>query len=89
MNKSQVNPKWQMFLAAVPFVNMWAAYRIGKLRRFSIISVPIYIAFNVLFPNSALLFDMIVLVPIAIYLMRKWSIEWNKGFEEEYLTMRK
>ena len=70
-----------MLFSVIPIVSWWAAYRIEKLRKFLIISLPLYVAFNLLFSNLSILFHLIIVVPIVVYFVRKWSIEWNEKID--------
>ena len=89
MNKSKhsknekVNVGWQTLFSIIPFVSWWTAYRIGKLRKFLLISLPLYIAFNVLFSYLTTFFYLIVLIPLVVYFMRKWSIQWNEESDDK------
>ena len=65
----------------VPIVDFWAAYRIEKFRFWCLL----FIGFIVLSISISLIipypYDVIIgitiTVPIAVYLMRMWSKEWN------------
>jgi hypothetical protein len=65
----------------IPFLNLWAAYRIEKLIFFVLLLIGITVinfgvAFVILFPFSIAAF-IAVYVILVIYFMRKWTIEWN------------
>ena len=95
--------KKQMILAIFPFFDMWASYRIMKLRLwllfiwvgFGILGILIdwaiygdeywdldYDFFEPLSLTNFILFSAIEII-VAVILMRKWTIEWNKKIESE------
>ena len=81
INKT-VSVSWQMLFAVLPFVGYWATYRIKKLRKFLIISIALGFGLNILVsvfvPNPFnILIELIISIPILVYFVRKWSIEWN------------
>ena len=81
VKREPVNIDIQTVLALVPIVDFWAAYRIEKFRFWGML----FIGFIVLSISISLIipypYDMIVGIiieaPIAVYLMRMWSKEWN------------
>ena len=113
VKKEPISVNWQSLFVIIPFVDLWAAYRIEKLRWFFImIWIPslvetffvrpmIYLGyFEKYFENSTcesnwssnLLFNicdpiemqvhdivlMVLFVGAAVFLIRKWSKEWNE-----------
>ncbi len=87
-NKKSVSVRWQMLFAVIPFVYFWAAYRIKKLRKFLLIWIGLFglsllIDFLVPFPFSTVI-SLVIEIPILIYYIRKWSIEWNNKMESKY-----
>ena len=78
----EVSVGWQMLFAVIIFVNFWAAYRIQKLRRFLLLwlilqfGVGPLVTFFVRFPYSFVVY-LAIHIPIVVYYMRKWSIQWN------------
>ncbi|MBD0359380.1 MAG: hypothetical protein ICV56_01525 [Nitrososphaeraceae archaeon] len=87
-NKKSVSVRWQMLFAVIPFVNFWAAYRIKKLRKFLLIWIGLFglsllISILVPFPFSTVI-TLVIEIPILIYYIRKWSIEWNNKMESKY-----
>ena len=78
---TKISVLWQCIFAFVPFINLWAAYRIRKLRRLLLLyviltSVSIVINLFIPFPYS-LIISWAVYIPVTIHYMRKWSIRWN------------
>ena len=99
----------QTIYCLIPILDMYAAYRVKRLRRYLIImilvvGVPVSVIASVLFPPDANLTEgvyrvmtyyygvddgrfifsivvQIVTVLIAIYLIRRWSRQWNKKFQ--------
>ena len=107
VNRKIYSVKIQMVLAIIPFVDLWASYRIMKLRLWLLI---MYLGFGLLgvltdwanygdrfwdlayetpmFPTQPpLLINFILLeaitISVAVILMRKWTIDWNKKIESE------
>lgn len=95
--KEPVSIKRQTIYALVPFLDLYAAYKIRKFILYFTIIVPITIgvsyALEAVFPVpdiegltleafSALFYNSIatcaITIPIAVYLIRKWSKKWNE-----------
>jgi hypothetical protein len=71
----------QMVFSVVPIMNLWASYRIGKLRRFLltllliwIINIPV--SFLVPLPFSIPV-KLLVYAIVVIYYVKKWTMQWN------------
>ena len=93
--KGPVDVKKQTVYALIPGLDTKAAKQINKLRRLSIIGFSIVGLVGFGGYGIAYLFDQfnlvnsVIVVAItagvylatAAHLMRKWSIEWNKKFE--------
>jgi len=91
-----VDVKKQTIHAIIPGLDTKAAKRINKLRRLSIIGFSIvgivgfggygiaYLLgeFNLVTSVFVAIIAVGVYLTTAAYLMRKWSIEWNKKFQE-------
>lgn len=84
--------KWQMVYAPIPFLNLWASYRIGKLRKFLLLFLALVIGGNFVIgflvpPFGNLLIFIIIYIPLTLHYMRKWSIQWNKklNFKSDYI----
>jgi uncharacterized membrane protein len=107
VKRKSYSVKIQMILAIIPFVDLWASYRIMKLRLWLLI---MWLGFAVLwtltdwaiygdkfwdvnydipiFPTgTASLINLIlseaITIIVAVILMRKWTIDWNKKIESE------
>ena len=95
--KEPVSIKRQTVYALVPFLDLYAAYKVRKFILYFTIIVPITIgvsyALEMVFPISdidrltleafsALSYNSIttcaITIPIAVYLIRKWSKKWNE-----------
>jgi len=79
--------KIQMILSLIPVVDLWAAYRIEKLRLWvlywigmSLISVSLMVIGD---ETIEIIIGMAIGIPIAIFLMRHFTMEWNKKIQEE------
>jgi len=93
-SKGPVNVNRQTFYAIIPGLDCLAAKQIDKLRRLTIIGLLIVSAvgfggygiayligqYNMVTIVIVVLIVAGVYLPIAAYLVRKWSIEWNKKF---------
>jgi hypothetical protein len=102
--KGPVRIVWQIIFIFIPVLNLWAFYRIKKLRKFFlIIWIPeIVITLVIIAPiilasveqslNENMLYDQFFMETIilyiietgftilCIYLVYKWSKEWNRQF---------
>jgi hypothetical protein len=71
----------QVIFSVIPILNLWAAYRIRKLRKFVLLLIAIFAitivdSFLIPFPFS-LVVDIAIYAVVVIYCMKKWTIEWN------------
>ena len=103
VNRKTYSVKIQMILAIIPLVDLWASYRIMKLRLWLLF---IWLGFAILWtliewaiygdkywdldydffePASLIYFILTegITIIVAVILMRKWTIEWNKKIESE------
>ena len=100
VEKKPVSVNWQMIFVLIPLLDLYASYRIQKLRLWlliflvgnGIVSILMDKAiFGMPYSNltdKAHYFDpdlfyihilyVIVTIGIAVFLIRKWSISWNK-----------
>jgi len=92
---SPVDVNRQTIHAIIPGLDYRAAKKIDKLRRLSIIGFSIVIGvgfggygiayllgqYNLVTLAIVVIIVAGVYLPIAAYLVRKWSIEWNKKIE--------
>ena len=82
-----------------PILDLWAAYRIEKFRLYFLIvwvimaviwTVTDYAIYGELFsddsPTTLFILEYAVDIIIAMILIRKWTIEWNKKAESEKST---
>ena len=86
----------QTIHAIIPGLDCRAAKQIDKLKRLTIIGFSIVIGvgfggygiaylldqYNIVTLAMVVLIVAGVYIPIAAYLVRKWSIEWNKKFDQ-------
>ena len=83
MLDSKVSVGWQTIFVLIPIVNLWAAYRIEKLRKYLLIFIPLGIgvslvgSFFIPFPYSIPI-NYAIIFAIQIHFIRKWSIQWNE-----------
>ncbi|MEX0656692.1 MAG: hypothetical protein WD154_04005 [Nitrosopumilaceae archaeon] len=93
--KEPVSIKRQTIYALVPFLDLYAAYKIEKLILYLIIMVGIALAsfiFEIVFPiqhidritletfasSYIIIVTQVLTIPLAVYLIRKWSKKWNE-----------
>ena len=107
--KEKVSLKIQTIFCIIPILDMYAAYRIKKLRKYLLImillvAVPVTIISSVIFPSeedlmegfvnvatyyygvdqNEFIFSVVVQIGsilIAIFLIRRWSHQWNFQFD--------
>ena len=84
VKQEPVNVNIQTVLALVPIVDFWAAYRIEKLRFWCLLNIgflalSISISLMIPYPYDVIM-GLIIDIPIAVYLLRMWSKEWNTKF---------
>ncbi len=100
VEKKSVNVNWQMVFVLIPFLDLYASYRIQKLRLwllifglgFGIAAILLnYAMYGIdhfgwdneidAWDSSKMLFHItltIVALGAAVYVIRRWSISWNK-----------
>jgi len=104
VKQNPVSVNWQTVFVFIPFVDLWAAYRIQKLRMYLLIFLVgfgiaamllLFASFGtvnffmedpeVLYSNSLYIGGNIgmtlIQFALQVYLIRKWSKQWNKKFE--------
>lgn len=74
----------QMIYSVIPILNLWAAYRIKKLRMFVFLLIVIFViniavAFIIPFPYS-LPVEIAIYVAIVYRYMKRWTVDWNNKF---------
>ena len=85
VKKQAVSITRQTIYAIIPILDLYAAYKIEKLIKFVVIilglDIVVGLGFVILlpFPYSWIAPEFI-LVPLAVYLIRKWSRKWNEQF---------
>ena len=99
--KGPVDVKKQTIHAIIPGLDYYALKKIDKLRRLSIIGFSIVIGvgfggygiaylfgqYNFVTITIVIVIVVGVYLPLAAYLVRKWSIEWNKKFQGSLESM--
>jgi len=73
----------QMILSIIPVVDLWAAYRIEKLRLWVLFWIGMFIVgflvgLIVVDYTASTIINLLISIPIAVFLMRHFTIEWNK-----------
>jgi len=103
VEKKPVSVNWQMIFVLIPFLDLYASYRIQKLRLWLLIFlvgnglVSLLLDYTIFGMHSSNLISkahyldpdflfihvlyVIVTIGIAVFLIRKWSISWNKKLE--------
>ena len=88
VKQEPVNIKLQIIFVFIPFLNLYAFYKIQKLRLSLCFIIPIGVASRI-FDQAAMTYEGAIVVGIlfsglaiglAIWLVVKWSKEWNEKF---------
>jgi len=93
VEKKSVSVNWQTLFILIPFIDLWATYRVEKLGRYILFIIALaVVGFIVGFVEGLLFFGMsdffswivvLIGVVISIILIRTWSTEWNEKFEKD------
>jgi len=90
VEEKEVSVGWQMFFVFIPFVDIWAFYRIKKFWLGLLTGLGVFFGVGFVGGFLARLLFMgelsleeelslyIVYWIIAVFLIRKWSISWNE-----------
>ena len=99
VEKKPVNVNWQMVFVLIPFLDLYASYRIQKLRLWLLIfgvgfGIAVILLNHAMFgmgpgwnneidpwDSARMSFHItltIVTLGAAVYVIRRWSISWNK-----------
>ena len=88
VNKEPVDIKKQAQYVYIPGLDLYAAYKVGKILPYVVIvlgiGIPVFALMLSFFPFSLMhiLIPEIAILPVAIYFVKKWSREWNKQLSE-------
>lgn len=83
VKREPVNINWQIVFAIIPYVQLYAAYRVEKFRLFFLLWVVISVSiavFNFFVGERIPYMSYAVGIPIYVVLIRKWSKKWNEQF---------
>ena len=88
VNREIYSVKIQMILSIIPFVDLWASYRIEKLRLWVLFWIGIILIGSIVTSIvvdylSSTIVNIIINISIAFFLMRHFTMEWNKKIESE------
>jgi len=93
VEKKPVSVNWQTLFAIIPIIDLWAAYRVEKLGLYIIFIIAMaVVSFIVGFVEGLMFLGFsdasswimpLIGVVISIYLIRKWSEEWNEKFQKD------
>ena len=82
VEQKPVNVNWQTLFCILPYIWIFAFYRIEKLRLGIVIAFGagfISVLGSMVFPFPyGLVVNWAILIVIPIYFIRKWSAEWNE-----------
>ncbi len=77
----------QMIFAIIPFVDLYASFRVEKLRIYILVNIGMafmdWSLYDVIGDAGSIALYIFVFIPIAVYLMRLWTIQWNAQMELE------
>ena len=97
VKQEPVNIKLQIIFAFIPFLNLYAFYKIQKLRLALLIFLPLGFLSRLLEATivrvndtSGMLFVLSILfaglsIGVLVWLMHKWSKQWNEKFSDKEL----
>ena len=89
VEQEPVNIKLQIIFVFIPFLNLYAFYKIQKLRLALCFIIPISVVSRILgsFPNntyeSAIILTILfsgLSIGLSIWFVLKWSKQWNEKF---------
>ena len=92
VEQKPVTIKWQIIFTFIPFLNLYAFYKIQKLRLSLLIFLPLGFLSRLLEAiivrvndTSGILFVLSILfaglsIGVLVWLMHKWSKQWNEKF---------
>jgi hypothetical protein len=78
----KVSVKCQMLYSVIFPLNLWASYKIKKLRKFLLLFITLFVGTNFMtglfygWPGNFLI-SLFIYSPVLIYYLRKWSTLWN------------
>ena len=82
VEQKPVNVNWQTLFCILPYIWIFAFYRIEKLRMGIVIAIgtlAVSVTVSMLLPFPYGLFgNLVISIGIPIYFIRKWSREWNE-----------
>ena len=77
----------QMIFAIIPFVDLYASFRVEKFRIYALINIGMafmdWSLYDFIGEAGSVALYIFVFIPIAVYLMRLWTIQWNAQMELE------
>jgi len=77
----------QMIFAIIPIIDLWAAFRIEKLRIWIVIQIGLVLMDWPIIEyggaGASFAFWILFSIPVSVYLMRMWTIQWNAQMELE------
>ena len=95
-----VNVNWQILFIFIPILNLWVLWRIKKMKKGLLIFVPMNLGvlyllrllISLLYSSkeNSLILGIVTLVLlildlcIMVYLVERWSKEWNEKIEFEF-----
>src|SRR5438445_525154 len=85
MKEEPVNITRQTIYAIIPILDLYAAYKIKKFWWYVVImlGIGLGVSFGIkmVLPDPYSFFlEEVFTIPIAVYLIRKWSKKWNERF---------
>ncbi len=77
----------QMIFAIIPFIDLYASFRVEKLRIYILINIGMifmdWSLYDVIGDAGSIALYFVLFIPIAVFLMRMWTIQWNAQMELE------
>lgn len=87
IKREQYSVNIQMILSIIPIVDLWATYRIEKLRFWILLWIGLamvdLIIVSIAGYEISLVLSFLIGIPIGVFLMRHFTMEWNKKIDAE------
>jgi len=96
----RVNVNWQILFIFIPILNLWTLWRIKKMKKGLLVFLPInllvlyllrkFVSVSASSEDYAVIFGIFTLfvliadLSLMVYLIEKWSKEWNKKIGLEH-----
>ena len=77
----------QMIFSIIPIIDLWAFFRIEKLRIYLVISLGLAVMNWTIAEaggyGASIAFWIFFSIPVCVYLIRMWTLQWNEKMDLE------